>query len=285
MDYQINGNCSITAAVRNASHLIELGFSFLWFLCLFLAAAICLPGTSSINKLFRLRWGFIPATVSHLLSLLLSLSLPFPFSHFLAHSNDCHGNHQRCQTTDKRKSFNIHLSQKEQNCILIAMGTIKTVHIYWQGTSHRSICSWIPKKNGMKRRQDGVGWWGRGTGVFIWWWYYMFKWLKCPQAKYLSVISFAAITHSHRIFYFNTFLKEIWSLPTLQFLKKYLKCLTSSNINSHFLPLPLFLLLFSTSPVDSYSLPFNVPRTRKSNLSFAQYSEHTRLSSSKTSLL
>lgn len=215
----------------------------------------------------------------------LSLSLPFPFSHFLAHSNDCHGNHQRCQTTDKRKSFNIHLSQKEQNCILIAMGTIKTVHIYWQGTSHRSICSWIPKKNGMKRRQDGVGWWGRGTGVFIWWWYYLFKWLKCPQAKYLSVISFAAITHSHRIFYFNTFLKEIWSLPTLQFLKKYLKCLTSSNINSHFLPLPLFLLLFSTSPVDSYSLPFNVPRTRKSNLSFAQYSDHTPLSSSKTSLL
>ncbi len=170
MDYQINGNCSITAAVRNASHLIELGFSFLWFLCLFLAAAICLPGTSSINKLFRLRWGFIPATVSHLLSLSLPLSLPF--SRFLAHSNDCHGNHQRCQTTNKRKSFNIHLSQKEQNCSLITMGTIKAVHIYWQGTSHRSICSWIPKNEG---RMEWRGWW--------WYWIWMSIWWCCYERK------------------------------------------------------------------------------------------------------
>lgn len=88
----------------------------------------------------------------------LSLSLSLPFSRFLAHSNDCHGNHQRCQTADKRKSFNIHLSQKEQNCSLITKGTIKTVHIYWQGTSHRSICSWIPKN------EDRMGW-GAARGV------------------------------------------------------------------------------------------------------------------------
>lgn len=81
VDYQINENCSITAAVRNASHLIELGFHFCDF-CLLLAAAICLPETSSINKLFRLRWGFIPATVSHL----PSLSLPPSLSPSLASS-------------------------------------------------------------------------------------------------------------------------------------------------------------------------------------------------------
>lgn len=102
----------------------------------------------------------------------LSLSLSLPFSRFLAHSNDCHGNHQRCQTADKRKSFNIHLSQKEQNCSLITKGTIKTVHIYWQGTSHRSICSWIPKN------EDRMGW-----GGCSWCWIWMSIWCCCDEKK------------------------------------------------------------------------------------------------------
>lgn len=126
-------------------------YYFCDFSVCFLAAGICLPGTGSINKLFTLRGGFIPATVSHLPSLLLPLSLSFP----LARANNCHGNHQRCQTTNKRKPLNAHLSQKEQNCSLITMGTIKTVHIYWRGTSHGSICSWIAGES--RRRGTGRG--------------------------------------------------------------------------------------------------------------------------------
>lgn len=126
-------------------------YYFCDFSVCFLAAGICLPGTGSINKLFTLRGGFIPATVSHLPSLLLPLSLSFS----LARANNCHGNHQRCQTTNKRKPLNAHLSQKEQNCSLITMGTIKTVHIYWRGTSHSSICSWIAGES--RRRGTGRG--------------------------------------------------------------------------------------------------------------------------------
>lgn len=174
VDYQINGNCSITAAVRNDSYLIELGFHFCdFYVCFWQLPSVCLGPALLISysdwdgALFQQL--FLTSLLS--LSLSLSLALPpslplslfLPFSRFLAHSNDCHGNHQKCQTTNKRKSLNMHLSQKEQNRSLIMVGTIKTVHIYWQGTSHRSICSWIPKNEGRNE------WW-----CWIWmsiWWY------------------------------------------------------------------------------------------------------------------
>lgn len=136
--------------MRNASHLIELGFSFLWFLCLFFwqLPSVCLGPALLISysdwdgALFQQLFLTSP----------LSLHLSLSSSVFLTHSNDCHGNHQRCQTTNKRKHLNTHLSQNEQDCSLIMTGTIKAVHIYWQGTSCGSICSWIPKKT------DRIGW-------------------------------------------------------------------------------------------------------------------------------
>lgn len=157
-DYQINGNCSITAAVRNASHLIELGFFHFcdFCVCFWQLPSVCLGPALLIS------YSDWDGALFQQLFLTSSLS---PFSRFLARSNDCHGNHQRCQSTNKRKSFNTHLSQKEQNCSLITMGTIKTVHIYWQGTSHRSICSWIPKNEGRMGR--------------LWWWIWMSIWWCC----------------------------------------------------------------------------------------------------------
>lgn len=156
------------------------------------------------------------------------LSLSLPFSRFLAHSNDCHGNHQRCQTTNKRKSFNIHLSQKEQNCSLITKGTIKTVHIYWQGTSHRSICSWIPKNEGrMGWGGGGVEGSGGGVGSECLYDGAMKKkhfnprndgrpW-KCAALfdkwNIFIVISYYCITHSFcAMFWCNIFLKAIWPI-------------------------------------------------------------------------
>lgn len=193
--------------------------------------------TSSINKLFRLRWGFIPATVSHLLSLPLSLSLS-PFSRFLAHSNDCHGNHQRCQTTNKRKSFNIHLSQKEQNCSLITMGTIKTVHIYWQGTSHRSICSWIHKKKAE---------WGGGVGSEC-----LDDGVAMKKKNILTLesmwgnffINWANMLSFYAMFDVTPYCKQSGVFPLSQTKKKNLSVLivTRCNINLLFflfLPLPL----------------------------------------------
>lgn len=72
-------NCDAT---KHSPKLIELDFHFCDFSVCFLAAAICLPGTGSINKLFRLRGGLFssncfspPLSPSHSLRLSLCLSL------------------------------------------------------------------------------------------------------------------------------------------------------------------------------------------------------------------
>lgn len=79
MDYQIKGNCSITAAERNASHLIELGF-FISVISVFVfwqLPSVC-PGPALLISYSDWERGFIPATVSHLLSLSFALCLsPF----------------------------------------------------------------------------------------------------------------------------------------------------------------------------------------------------------------
>ena len=172
--------------MRNASHLIELGlFHFCDFcVCFWQLPSVCLGPALLISysdwdgALFQQL--FLTSSLSLSLSFSLSLSPSVSsFSRFLAHSNDCHGNHQRCQATNKRKSFNIHLSQKEQNCRLITMGTIKTVHIYWQGTSHRSICSWIPKNEGRMGWRGGGWWW-----CWWWCWTWMSIWWCCYEEAF-----------------------------------------------------------------------------------------------------
>lgn len=225
-------------------------YYFCDFSVCFLAAGICLPGTGSINKLFTLRGGFIPATVSHLPSLLLPLSLSFS----LARANNCHGNHQRCQTTNKRKPLNAHLSQKEQNCSLIMMGTIKTVHIYWRGTSHGSICSWIA---GESRRR------GTGRGVA----------LEMEPQIVLSQLHFNQIKP----------LKAGYDLPFCT--RKPTRPNSISSNNQTFTTPPPSLGVVSPPSFSSCwegTFWFSLPRTRNFNLGFARYSDHTRLSSSNT---
>lgn len=165
MDYQINGNCSITAAVRNASHLIELDFFHFcdFCVCFWQLPSVCLGPALLISHSDWDRGLFSSNCFSPPLSLSISLSLSPSFSFSSLAQTIVMEIIKGAKTTNKRKSFNVHLSQKEQNCSLIMTGTIKTVHIYWQGTSHSNICSWIPKNEG----RISVWWWmdGRAGGI------------------------------------------------------------------------------------------------------------------------
>lgn len=109
VDYQINGNCSITAAVRNASHLIELGFHFCdFYVCFWQLPSVCLGPALLISYSDWDGALFQQLFLTSSFSLCLSIPPtphPIHFSRFLAHSNDCHGNHQRCQNHKQKKEL------------------------------------------------------------------------------------------------------------------------------------------------------------------------------------